>query len=328
MKAKVSVVIPNYNGEKYIMQCMEAIMNQDVRSFEVIFVDDASTDNSLNMVMEKFPSNGAFPLTKYIKHDKNSGFCVSVNDGIKESSSDYVILLNNDTVVKGDFVRQMYNSILRKDNIFSVSAKMLTMQDENIVDDNGDFYNALGWAFTKGKGKASENCNKRRKIFAACGGAAIYRRSALEEIGLFDENHFAYLEDIDIGYRAKLHGYINIYEPNAEVLHLGSATSGSRYNEFKANLSARNNVYLVYKNMALWQKIINFPFLIIGFGIKTVFYISKGMGKTYIKGLYDGLKMIRKAEAKEHKVQFKKVKFGTQLKLQGELWLNILRRFI
>ena len=193
------------------MECMDALMDQDVRSFEVIFVDDASTDGSLQMVMDKYPDNGAYPKTRYISRKKNGGFCKAVNDGIRAADSEYILLLNNDTKVERDFVKQMYASIRRSDKIFSVSAKMLMMQDETLMDDSGDLYNALGWAYTKSKGKPEEKFNKRRKIFAACGGAAIYRKDILDKIGYFDDNHFAYLEDIDIGYRAKLNGYVNIY---------------------------------------------------------------------------------------------------------------------
>ena len=116
-----------------------------------------------------------------------------------------------------------------------------------------------------------------KKIFAACGGAAIYRRKIFEEIGFFDEEHFAYLEDIDIGYRAKIYGYHNVFEPSAIVYHAGSASSGSKYNEFKVNFSSRNSVYIVRKNMPLFQIVVNLPFLAVGFLIKTLFFVKKGL---------------------------------------------------
>ena len=92
----------------------------------------------------------------------------------------------------------------------------------------------------------------------------------LKEIGLFDENHFAYLEDVDLGYRAKIHGYDNFYEPLAVCYHAGSGFSGSRYNEFKVNLSSRNSIYLILKNMPLLQLLINLPFLLLGFLTKII----------------------------------------------------------
>ena len=114
------------------------------------------------------------------------------------------------------------------------------------------------------RGKPESEYNKTREIFASCAGAAIYRKEILDEIGYFDEEHFAYLEDVDIGYRAKLHGYRNLFCPTARVLHVGSGTSGSRYNLFKIRYSSRNNLYLIYKNMPLWQIILKFPAFVCG----------------------------------------------------------------
>ena len=113
-------------------------------------------------------------------------------------------------------------------------------------DDAGDQYNLLGWGYGRGKGKPCEAYQKRARIFSACGGAALYRRSVLDEIGLFDENHFAYLEDMDLGYRARIHGFENVYEPGARVIHYGSASTGSRYNAWKTRRAAANNVYMIY----------------------------------------------------------------------------------
>lgn len=161
---------------------------------------------------------------------------------------------------------------------FSTSAKMLSMKEPEIIDDAGDFYCALGWAFARGKGMDSGRYTEPSKIFAACGGAAIYRRDVFAKIGYFDENHFAYLEDIDIGYRARIFGYQNGYCPEAIVYHAGSGASGSRYNAFKVDLSSRNSIYLIYKNMPLLQLILNLPFLLLGFLVKTLFFIKRDLG--------------------------------------------------
>ena len=114
----------------------------------------------------------------------------------------------------------------------------------------------LGWAYQRGVGRDLTHY-RRSPVFSACAGAAIHRREVFEEIGYFDEMHFAYLEDIDVGYRARIAGYDNIYCPAALVWHVGSGTSGSKYNSFKVKLAARNNVYLNYKNMPCLQLIIN-----------------------------------------------------------------------
>ncbi len=315
---KVSVVIPNYNGEKYLGKCLEALKRQTMSGFDVIITDNASTDDSLKIIERSWPD------AVVIKLDKNYGFSKAVNEGIKASSAPYVILLNNDTEVFPDFVEKLYNAIVRDEKIFSVSSKMLRMNAPGLMDSAGDMYCCLGWAYARGKDKPEGRYNRGRDVFSACAGAAIYRKAVFDEIGYFDEAHFAYLEDVDVGYRARINGYRNVYEPEARVFHAGSGISGSRYNRFKINLSSRNNVYLIYKNMPLLQLVLNLPLLVPGFLIKTVFFIRKGEGVTYVKGLMKGIGMCMKGK----KYPFRQENLKNYLRIQWELWRNTVLRFI
>ena len=326
MDARVSVVIPNYNGKDYLADCVDSLMKQSVRRFEIIIVDDASTDGSMQEIMERFPAEGAWPEISYIRHFQNRGFCASVNDGIAAAKAEYVILLNNDTVADTDFVKNLWNAIRRSDDIFSVSSRMISLKDKEKLDDCGDLYCALGWAFAPARDKSTGSYKKRAEVFAACGGASIYRKKALMELGGFDEAHFAYLEDMDVGYRAKLRGCRNMYEPKAVVWHAGSATSGSRYNKFKVKISARNNIYMISKNMPWWQILINLPFLLAGTVIKQVFFIRKRLGSTYLAGVLEGIRLSLSEGAKERRRLLKEVPAGRIWKLEGELLLNMLRR--
>ena len=322
--AKSTIVIPNYNGIKYIETCLDSIYQGTVTDVAVIVVDNASTDGSLALVEEKFPQ------VRVIKNSENTGFSVAVNQGIAASVTPYVILLNNDTRVDKTFVRELERALDndRDHKIFSASARLISLYDKDKTDDAGDFYCALGWAFARGKGKNPVLYKKDCEIFAACAGAAIYRRSLLsdEQVGLFDKEHFAYLEDIDIGYRAKIYGYRNRFAANAVVYHAGSATSGSRYNEFKTKLAARNSVYLIYKNMPFLQILINLPFLAAGFFIKTMFFIKKGLGKAYVSGLANGVRLSFSPEGRAHKQKFCAKRLANYCKIQLELWLNLLKR--
>lgn len=319
---KVTVVIPNYNGKKYINDCMDALSFQMNDSVKVIVVDNGSTDGSVEILREEYP------WARLVELGENTGFCNAVNVGIRLAETPYVILLNNDTMIKGGFINNLV-AVLEKpgnEKVFSVSSKMIEMYRPEILDDAGDRYNAFGWAFSRGKGKAAEKYNKPTEVFSACGGAAIYRRSVFEEIGFFDELHFAYLEDLDIGYRAKVYGYKNLYEPTAEVLHAGSGSSGSRYNEFKTRHSSANSTYVIWKNMPLLQRIINLPFFIIGFGIKMLFFMKKKMGGLYLKGCFAGIKRRFSKEAKRYKVAFRWKNLPNYCKIQWQLWVNLFRR--
>jgi GT2 family glycosyltransferase len=317
----VTVVIPNYNGLDYLKRCLRSLWTGTLLPL-VYVVDNGSKDGSVLWVREHYPT------VKLIEMGENTGFCCAVNAGIKAADTDYVILLNNDTVVGRHFVAELLGTIRPDERIFSVGAKMVTMDAPDIIDDAGDYYCALGWAFAWGKGQPADRYTKARDIFAACAGAAIYRKRMVEELGYFDEAHFAYLEDIDIGYRAQLAGYINRFTPRAVVRHAGSGASGSRYNDFKTDMTSRNSVYLIYKNMPIGQIILNLPLLMIGFGVKWAFFVRKGMGRGYLKGLWKGVLLSSSPEGRAKKVFFQRENLSRYLSVQGQLYVNIIRRFI
>ena len=314
---EVSVVIPNFNGIAFLDSVLASLEGQTLSNFEVILVDNGSTDGSCSFVTANYP------WVHLIELSENFGFCGAVNAGIRAAKAPYVLLLNNDTEVKEDFVEEMLAAIRRHKNAFSCGARMVQYHDRDRLDDVGNYYCALGWSFARGRGKDVHAYETEDKIFSACAGAAIYRKKIIEKIGYFDEEHFAYLEDTDIGYRARIYGYENWYAPKAIVYHVGSGTSGSRYNQFKTRYSSRNNIYLIYKNMPLLQIILNLPFLAVGFLIKFLFFAVKGMGKEYAAGIKNGFSI----SMKNKKVPFRIKHLPNYCKIQLELWINIIRRF-
>lgn len=318
---KSTVIIPNYNGIAYIKNCLDSLCgDREGTAFDIIVVDNHSTDGSKELVIKDYPD------IKLIAFEENTGFCKAVNAGIEAATTEFVILLNNDTTVEKGFVFALEKALENNPEAFSVGAKMVDMKNPAVIDDAGDFYCALGWAFARGTGKAAEKYDKVKEVFSACAGAAIYKKSVLNEIGLFDENHFAYLEDLDIGYRAKIYGYRNYFTPDAVVLHAGSASSGSRHNAFKVDLSSQNSVYVIYKNMPLLQQLINLPFLVPGYLIKWLFFVKKGLGKNYAKGVFAGIGRNFSKEVRKHKVKFKWKHLYHYVCIQLELWKNMFLR--
>ena len=180
--ANVTVVIPNYNGIKYIDNCLKSLIDGETVP-EIIVVDNGSRDGSAEIVEKKYP------MCRLVRFKENRGFCHAVNEGIRLAGTEYIILLNNDTIVDTKMVSRLVKSIRNKRKAFSVAAKMISMQNPEIIDDAGDLYCAFGWAFALGKGKKSHNYSSPGEIFAACGGAAIYRKNLFSVIGGFDENH-------------------------------------------------------------------------------------------------------------------------------------------
>lgn len=317
MQEKVTVIIPNYNGKHFMEPCLSSLEKQTFRSFRVLVVDNASTDGSLEFMAEKYPD------VEVVALDQNYGFSRAVNEGIRRSRAPYVLLLNNDTTVDPHFLEEMVKAIRISPSIFSVSSRMIQMYHPHLLDSAGDFYTILGWGFGRGKDHPADSYTAADRVFTACAGAAIYRRSVFGKIGYFDEAHFAYLEDIDIGYRARIFGWKNTYCPTALVYHVGSGTSGSKYNSFKVKLSARNSVYLNYKNMPLLQLAVNFLPLLAGCLVKYLFFLRSGFGKDYREGLMEGLRTAKQ----QTKVPFHLRHLPWYFQIEWELIRNTVTYF-
>lgn len=308
---EISVIIPNYNGINFLEVCLRSLTSQK-NDLDVIIVDNGSKDGSLEYIKKNYSK---FTL---IENEKNLGFAAAINQGIKASSGKYLLLLNNDVELEENCIANLKKCIDKNDNIFSVSSQMIQYHERNKIDDAGDEYTILGWTKRTGYGKSTKNYKTPRKIFSSCAGAALYCKRILDEIGYFDENFFAYMEDVDISYRAQIHGYECIYCPESKVYHVGSGTSGGRYNEFKVKLSARNNIYVPYKNMPWPQLFLNSPFLIIGYLIKYFFFLRKGYGSVYLAGLKEGLNSLEKIE----KIKYSNENLFNYMKIEYKLIKN------
>ena len=314
---KVSIVIPNYNGDKYLRECIDSIVGQGYQDYEIIVIDNDSEDSDYIWLKE-------YDNVLFKRLDKNYGFSRAVNEGIYRARGEYVLLLNNDTVAEESFIQNLVEAIEEDSKIFAVSSKMINYHDKSIIDDAGDEYTLLGWTLKRGDGRSVKEYTKSCKVFSACAGAALYRKEIFDKIGVFDESFFAYMEDVDISYRARIAGYYNVYCPKAKVYHIGSATSGSKYNAFKVRLAARNNLYVAYKNMPFPQLVINMPFLLVGWIIKYLFFLRKGLGKAYKEGLKDGILTLNRV----NKVKFKWGNIKYYLHIEGLLIRNLLEYII
>ncbi len=312
--AEVTVVVPNYNGKALLENCIKALERQTFKDFRLLVIDNGSSDGSRTLTSETLDM-------EIVALGENTGFCKAVNIGIKKTKTPYVILLNNDTEADPDFVKELLLGIKEAPDLFSGSAKMIDARRRDVLDNAGDFYTLLGWARARGKGRPAASFDREADIFSSCGGASIFRMELLRKTGLLDERHFAYLEDVDLCYRAKIMGYRNRYFPRAKVYHLGSATTGTRYNEKKVYLAARNSIFVIYKNMPLLQWLINLPLLLLGIGIKVLFFLKKGFGKAYISGIRAGIAECRGCR----KVRYESGRLPRYVKLELEMFLNMFR---
>lgn len=290
---KATVVIPNLNGAGWLRDSIESVYAQTEQDFELIVIDNASTDESLE-IARSYQGRPGYTL---IENDRNTGFSYAVNQGIRLAKGEYVALFNNDAFAEPTWLAELIKAAESDARIFAVSSLMIRHFERELADDAGDYVTLLGFACKRGDGLKSSRYTKPCRTFSACGGAALYRKSILDEIGLFDENFFAYYEDVDISWRANSRGYRNVYCPTARCYHICGATTGAvRYNPFKSIQSGRNSILLPYKNMPLLMLLLNLPFLVLGYLLKVVMFRLRGFGSDYAKGFTEAWKAIPKLD--------------------------------
>lgn len=323
---KTAVIIPNYNGLRFMDSCMSALEKQTYRDFCVLIVDNGSTDGSAELLKRYESENRA----EILLLSENTGFSGAVNAGIryccrKDEKPEYIVLLNNDTEAEPEYLAAMVRALEedKAGRIAAVSPLMISLHDRTKIDSAGDGYSLVGWAFQRGTGRnvGSRKFAGRTEVFSACAGAAMYRRKALEEIRredwIFDPAHFAYLEDVDVSMRLRIFGYSIVYEPASRVFHFGSGTSGSKYNSFKVRLAARNNVWLNVKNLPFLLLLADLPFLLAGVLVKQLFFTVRGFGKDYWNGFREGVAGI--PGIRSHRTVWKPSRTWNYLKIEGRM---------
>jgi len=252
--AETAVVIANWNGKKYLKDCLESLRGQSYRNFKIIFVDNGSVDGSADFVGKKFPE------AEIIRLEKNTGFAKGYNIGIKKALEDksieYVIILNNDTKLHEKFIENMLACSQRYPDAGSVQPKVLNFFESDKIDCAGILLGIDGVATNRGYGeKDGGQYETEKEIFGATGAASLFTRKALEKTKLsdgeyFDNSHFAYYEDVDLAWRLRLSGFKSFYCPKAVAHHVHSATAG-RISGFKAYYLNRNRFFTLIKNYPL-----------------------------------------------------------------------------
>lgn len=320
---RADIVIPNYNGYRHMELLARSLSKQDSMDFRVILVDNGSEDGSPELFERLSSEQGIDHVV--IRNGANLGFPAAVNAGIRASKEEIVILLNNDIEAHPSFVRKLVDSIAAKPGAFSVQARMMRFDDRDKLDDAGDGYTILGWGYKTGDGKKFSNYLNEREIFSSCAGAAAYRKSVFDEIGHFDESFFAYLEDMDISWRARIKGYTNHYCPDSVVYHVGSSSTGGRRSPFKMKLVPRNNLKLIWKNMPAVFLLLNMPFIAAGLLIKGAAFTAMGYGKEYWGSIGEGISSLGKTARGPFKLKDAVRHIAIQMDLIAGVW-HLIRK--
>lgn len=296
----VNIIIPNWNGLRFLPACLASIKQQDadLTSLRVTVVDNGSTDGSLKYLRENHPEVHVIALPE------NRGFSAAVNKGILSSTAPFVFLLNNDTELDQSCLSRLMNAADELESFDFFSPKMLSFHHRTVLDGAGDGYLRGGAGYRLGTMEQdSPVYNQPGPIFGACAGAVIYRRSLFDHIGLFDEDFFAYLEDVDLNLRINHSGRKGYYVPGAHVYHIGSASSGSKINPFTIRLSTRNSFYVLLKNYPVRLFFRFLPVILIYQFFWLLFVLKKGEGAAYLQGVAQALSGMVKMRKKRKEIK-------------------------
>lgn len=310
---KVAIIIVSWNAKEYLEKCLSSIFKQTYSNFDVIFVDNGSTDGSVEYVRT------TFPVVKLLPMDQNYGFAKANNIGIETALNEkavHLVLLNSDTIVDDNFLKELVVAAESDNTIGCCQPKMLSIDNPRIIDAIGISLTKKGIAFQIGYDeKDLGQYDESIEVFGANAGAVLYKSEMLIQIGLFEEECFIYYEDVDLALRARLAGWKCLYVPKAVVYHKHSITFG-KHSPFKNYLLTRNQYYYVIKDLPLKmvfrfliQKKIKILGLMLGMALQLTFFNLKGFQSkaSIFKGHIHGIKNLPKMLHKRMEIQSKRV---------------------
>ncbi len=292
----VSVIILTWNGRAYLTECLESLAAQTCRDFETILVDNGSTDGSAEYV------RGAYPWVRLLELQENVGFAEGNNHGLALTQGAYIVTLNNDTKAAPEFLAELVQVVESDAGIGMVAAKMRNYYKPEWIDAVGLKIGTNGLGYNIGIGETDSGQYDGAAIFGPCGGAALYRREMLDEIGFYDPDFFAYYEDFDLAWRARLAGWNALVAPRALVYHVHSATGGVM-SGFKTYYTHRNKWYVIIKNWPLGLLLKRLPVLFFYDLAALVLALLKGVGAAAVRARFDVVKNMGKLLAKRREVQ-------------------------
>lgn len=321
MSARVSIVIVNWNGRHFLAPCLRSLAAQTFRDFEIVLVDNGSEDGSLPFVKEHYPQ------VRLIANDENRGFAAANNQGIRASDAEYVATINNDTEADPDWLAELVAVAEARPQVGACASRMVFAGRPDMINSAGIALDRAGIAWDRQGGQAANPADREPvTVFGACAGAALYRREMLDDVGLFDEAFFAYLEDVDLAWRAQWAGWEAVYVPTARVLHAHSGTAGEG-SPFKNRLLGRNKVWLIARNYP-WPHLLWYLPAIVLYDLGSLPYTLIWRGDWGpLRGRLEGLRGLRsairqrKALRRRHRVESKEILAKmAPLASPGALW--------
>jgi GT2 family glycosyltransferase len=255
---RLTVGIPTYNGRELLEIVLPSLRRQQFRDFRVVVVDDASSDDTVTWLAEHWPE------VEVIAHPSNRGVTAALNSCITADRTELVALLNKDVELDPSCLGELVDALQEHPKAAVACAKLLKYSRREVLDGAGDVYSWGGRARRRGKGsRDTHQYDEPQEVFSACAAAAVYRRTAFDQVGSFDERFFFNYEDVDWCFRAQLAGWSCRYVPTAIAYHKSSATlGGNETRNIKLYYSWRNSIWVVAKNYPVWALVRHSPELV------------------------------------------------------------------
>ena len=315
---KVTVIIVNWNGECFLDRCLSALQAQTVSPHEIILVDNASSDTSLEIVQR-------YPSVRLLAQKENLGFARGNNLAIKMAApdSEWIALLNPDAFPEPRWLEALLSSASDYPAFDVFGSKLVNAADSALLDGAGDAYHISGRVWRIGHGitlSAVHDEAREREVFSPCAAAALYRRSALMEVGGFDEDFFCYVEDVDLGFRLRLAGHRCLYVPSSVAHHVGSGTTGGQHSDFALYHGHRNLVWTFVKDMPGILFWILLPVHILMNLMSVAWFTARGHGGVILRAKRDALSGLPKMWRKRRDIR-KNRKASAQ-----EIWRVLSKR--
>ena len=266
----VSVIIVNYNGERIIQHCLASVLQSDYPHFEVLVIDNCSSDNSLRQI-EPYRTD---LRVKLIVNERNLGFAEGCNQGARNASGRYLFFLNNDTEVTKDAISRLVSLLALNPLAGAAQSKLLLLNDRSRLDSAGDTVSTIGWPTPLGKYEIDlGQFDSGREVFSGRGAALMVPKAVFEEVGGFDSDYFMYYEDVDLSWRIRLRGYLIAFAPQSIVYHLAGSGRSGKFSE--SLYSGRNYIATLVKNLELRNLLVYGSAHIVVHLATVLFYLSK-----------------------------------------------------
>lgn len=306
---RVAVIIVNWNGEKYLERCLSSLQGQTIVPHEVILVDNASTDRSIEIVRR-------FQNVRLLVQTENLGFARGNNLAIRAVSAEveWIALLNPDAFAEPDWLANLLAAAAAHPDTLVFGSRQMKFGVAGVLDGIGDVYHVSGLVWRNGYGREQDASDDiGREIFSPCACAALYRRDALAAVGGFDEDYFCYVEDVDLGFRLRLAGYSVRYVPDAIVHHVGSGTSGGQHSAFSVYHGYRNVIWTYVKNMPGWLFWAVLPLHVLANGFILARFYRLGLGKVIMRAQTDAVRGIPAVWRKRRDIQKHRIASVTEV---------------